>query len=105
VGGHVHVSWVHPIKQVRLVVRGTEGTAMIDDTRADGKLQIFTRNDELDRVEEFPEYLTIEPLRLECQHFINCIRSGKRPKTDGVNGLKVVEILEEAERRMELLAV
>lgn len=105
VGGHIHVSWVHPIKQVKLVVRGTEGTAMIDDTRAEGKLQIFNKNDELSRVEEFPEYLTIEPLKLECQHFINCIRSGKRPKTDGVNGFKVVEILEEAENRLELQAV
>ncbi len=105
IGGHVHISWVHPIKQVKLVVRGTKGTAMIDDTVGQDKLQIFTKNDQLETEEEFPEYLAIEPLKLECQHFINCIRYNKQPKTDGMNGYKVVKVLEEAEERMELITV
>lgn len=105
VGGHIHISWVHPIKQVKLVVRGTEGTAMIDDTQGKNKLQVFGKKDELTKSEEFPEYLSIEPLKLECQHFINCMRYGKQPKTDGMNGYKVVKVLEEAEERMELISI
>ncbi|MEB3287258.1 MAG: Gfo/Idh/MocA family oxidoreductase [Vampirovibrionales bacterium] len=105
IGGHIHISWVHPIKQVKLVVRGTEGTALIDDTQGTNKLHVFSKSDELQRVEEFPEYLSIEPLKLECQHFINCIRYGKPPKTDGMNGYKVVKVLEEAEAKMELISV
>jgi predicted dehydrogenase len=38
-----------------------------------------------------------EPLRSECQHFIDCVRSGNRPVTDGSNGLRVVKVLEAAE--------
>lgn len=105
IGGHIHISWVHPIKQVKLVVRGTEGTALIDDTQGVNKLHVFSKKDELQRTEEFPEYLAIEPLKLECQHFINCIRYGKQPKTDGMNGFKVVKVLEDAESIMELISV
>lgn len=105
VAGHVHISWVHPVKQVQLVVRGTERSAIIDDTQQANKLQIFHKDDFTRPIEEFPEYLTIEPLKLECQHFINCIRHGKPPKTDGLNGLRVVEVLEQAERLMETIAV
>ncbi len=105
VGGHIHISWVHPIKQVKLVVHGTKRTAMIDDTQSQRKLQLFNKDDLTTPIEEFPEYLSIEPLKLECQHFINCIRSGKRPKTDGLNGYQVVRILEKAEEKMELISV
>jgi UDP-2-acetamido-3-amino-2,3-dideoxy-glucuronate N-acetyltransferase len=109
VAGHVHISWVHPVKQVRLVVRGTRRTALIDDTLPGNKLQIFNPDDTPDNsaqpVGEFPEYLDIEPLKLECQHFINCIRYGYEPKTDGMNGYSVVRVLEMAERKMELISV
>lgn len=105
IGGHIHVSWVHPVKQVKLVVRGTLGTAMMDDAQGENKLHLFTQDDESGKVEAFPEYLAIEPLKLECQHFINCIRSGKSPRTDGMNGYRVVQVLEEAEARMELISV
>jgi UDP-2-acetamido-3-amino-2,3-dideoxy-glucuronate N-acetyltransferase len=107
--GHIHISWVHPVKQVKLVVRGTERTAMIDDTQGENKLHIFNKNGAThtphDVIDEFPEYLDIEPLKLECQHFINCIRHGYEPKTDGLNGYHVVRVLELAERKMELIPV
>lgn len=109
VAGHVHISWVHPVKQVKLVVRGTRRTAMIDDTLSWNKLQLFNRDETPDTsiqpVGEFPEYLDIEPLKLECQHFINCMRYGYEPKTDGMNGYSVVRVLEMAERKMELISV
>lgn len=105
VAGHIHISWVHPIKQVKLVVRGTERSAIIDDTLGENKLHIFNKDDVSQPIEEFPEYLAIEPLKLECQHFINCIRYGYEPKTDGMNGYSVVRVLEMAERKMELIPV
>jgi UDP-2-acetamido-3-amino-2,3-dideoxy-glucuronate N-acetyltransferase len=101
IGGHIHNSWIHPNKHVKLIVRGTERIAVIDDTVGTGKLQIFSKDAESKPLKEFPEYLTIEPLKLECQHFLNCIRSGKTPKTDGINGYNVVKILELAETMLE----
>ena len=47
-----------------------------------------------------PDVLEIEPLKLECQHFINCCESGKKARSDGENGFIVVSILEEAEKIM-----
>jgi UDP-2-acetamido-3-amino-2,3-dideoxy-glucuronate N-acetyltransferase len=105
VAGHIHISWVHPIKQVKLIVRGTTRSAMIDDTLGENKLHIFNKDDFSSPIEEFPEYLDIEPLKLECQHFINCIRHGYEPKTDGMNGYSVVRVLEMAERKMEMIPV
>ncbi|MBX2860842.1 MAG: Gfo/Idh/MocA family oxidoreductase [Vampirovibrio sp.] len=101
VTGHIHNSWVNPNKQAKLVVRGTKRIAELNDSLTEGKLQIFDRDDENKLVQEFPEYLTIEPLKLECQHFINAIREGRSPKTDGINGYHVVKILEQADRLLE----
>jgi UDP-2-acetamido-3-amino-2,3-dideoxy-glucuronate N-acetyltransferase len=106
VAGQVHISWVHPIKQVKLIVRGTRRTAMIDDTLTHNKLLIFNQDDPNGQpTPEFPEYLELEPLKLECQHFVNCIRHGYKPKTNGENGYNVVKVLEMAERKMELISV
>ncbi len=103
VGGHIHSSWIHPSKQVKLIVRGTERIAMMDDTLESGKLQIFSKDDDRQAIKEFPEYLAIEPLKLECQHFINAIRDNRPPKTDGPNGYTVVRVLEEAEKLLETI--
>lgn len=107
IAGRVHVSWVHPVKQVRLIVRGSEKTAFIDDTLYTDKLRLFdTKNNaELPAISSVTEYLDIEPLRMECQHFINCMRYGYNPKSDGDNGYKVVEIIEEAESQMKRIKV
>ena len=105
IAGHIHISWVHPVKQVRLIIRGTERSAMIDDTLGENKLHLFNKDDFNSPIDEFPEYLDIEPLKLECQHFINCIRHGYDPKSDGMNGFQVVRVLEMAERKMEMIQV
>jgi UDP-2-acetamido-3-amino-2,3-dideoxy-glucuronate N-acetyltransferase len=83
------------------MVRGSERIAVIDDTVSSGKLQIFNKENDHSPIKEFPDYLTIEPLKLECQHFIHCIQTGKTPKTDGINGYQVVKILELADKMME----
>ncbi len=105
IAGHIHISWVHPVKQVKLIIRGTERSALIDDTLGENKLHLFNKDDFSSPIEEFPEYLDIEPLKLECQHFINCIRHGYDPKSDGMNGYQVVRVLEMAERKMEMIQV
>ena len=98
--GHISDSWITPRKHVTLLVRGTRATAILDDTLPEHKLVIFdnfkagnTQNIELD-------YLEIEPLKLECQHFISCCEKGKKARSDGENGYTVVSILEKAEKIM-----
>lgn len=97
---HISDSWITPKKHVTLLVRGTKATAILDDTVAENKLNIYdnfaggaSKNIPLD-------YLEIEPLKLECQHFISCCETGKKARSDGENGFTVVKILEEAEKIM-----
>lgn len=97
---HISDSWITPKKHVTLLVRGTKATAILDDTVAENKLSIYdnfaggaSKNIPLD-------YLEIEPLKLECQHFISCCETGKKARSDGENGFTVVKILEEAEKIM-----
>jgi len=98
--GHITDSWITPRKHVQLLVRGTKATAILDDTLPDHKLTVYdnftadnTKNINLD-------YLEIEPLKLECQHFISCCESGKKARSDGDNGFMVTKVLEEAEKVM-----
>lgn len=97
---HITDSWITPKKHVQLLVRGTKKTAILDDTVPEHKLTIYdnfkagsSENVQLD-------YLEIEPLKLECQHFISCCETGKKARSDGENGFIVVSILEEAEKIM-----
>ena len=97
---HITDSWITPKKHVQLLVRGTKKTAILDDTVPEHKLTIYdnfkagsSENIQLD-------YLEIEPLKLECQHFISCCETGKKARSDGENGFIVVSILEEAEKIM-----
>lgn len=97
---HITDSWITPIKHVQLLVRGTKKTAILDDTLQDHKLRIYDNfnagNSEVVQL----DYLEIEPLKLECQHFISCCETGKKARSDGENGFIVVSILEEAEKIM-----
>lgn len=101
ISGHVHNSWIHPYKQVKLLVRGTEMTAILDDTETSHKLHLYSNIAYDNRVVEYPDYIDIEPLKLECQHFINCINKQIKPRSDGINGYNVVKILEESEKIMQ----
>lgn len=93
-------SWITPKKHVTLLVRGTKATAILDDTVAENKLSIFD-NFAAGTSKNIPlDYLEIEPLKLECQHFISCCETGKKARSDGENGFTVVKILEEAEQIM-----
>jgi len=112
----VQNSWLDPRKERRLTVVGSKKMMEFDDVRAHGKLKIFDRG--VAREQEFTEYaqfLSIrsgdvaapeipmeEPLVAECRHFLECIREGRRPLTDGASAVRVVRVLEAAERSLGL---
>ena len=99
---HIFVSWLHPYKEQKLVVIGDKKMMMFDDVEPEDKL--FAYSHKIDWIDRLPvphpgkpERIDIpptEPLRAECEHFLDCIRSRKTPKTDGENGLRVLKILE-----------
>ena len=98
--GQISDSWITPRKHVQLLVRGTKATAILDDTVPENKLVVFD-NYNKDISQNFKlDYLEIEPLKLECQHFINCCETGKKARSDGDNGFMVTTILEQAEKVM-----
>ena len=98
--GQISDSWITPQKHVTLLVRGTKATAIFDDTLPNNKLKVYD-NFVPANTQDFPvDYLEIEPLKLECQHFVHCCESGQKARSDGENGFKVISILEEAEKIM-----
>jgi UDP-2-acetamido-3-amino-2,3-dideoxy-glucuronate N-acetyltransferase len=105
VRGHVFVSWLHPIKEQRLVIVGTEKMAVFDDT-ADDKLVLYPHKVEWkNRIPtavkakgEVVQLDTQEPLRAECQHFLDCVTSRTTPVSDGKEGLRVLTVLDACQR-------
>ena len=101
---HIFVSWLHPYKEQKLIVVGTTGMVLFDDL-AEDKLTIFKHRVEWKNGIPTPKkkegksvpFRTEEPLRVECSHFLNCIKERKVPKTDGEEGLRVLKVLEAAE--------
>ena len=101
VKAHVFVSWIHPYKEQKLVIVGDRQMAVFDDTEPLRKLVLYPHR--IDWVDRRPvvrkaegtlvELDKTEPLRLECQHFLDCVRNRTTPKTDGENGLQVLRIL------------
>lgn len=105
---HVHVSWLDPHKSRKLVVIGSRKMAIFDDA-AEPKLLIldkgFQKSGEIVTLRQgattTPMPDAAEPLTLEAQHFIDCIRTGARPISDGVAGTQVVSVLEYGQRSLE----
>ena len=103
VRGHVFVSWLHPYKEHKLVVVGDRGMAVFDDVLPfSEKLTLYRHR--VDWIERFPvavrgagEAVAIEdrePLEIECRHFLECVLTRQRPRTDGDNGVVVLRVLE-----------
>lgn len=101
VRAHIFVSWLHPFKEQRLVVVGSEKMAVFDDA-AENKLVLYPHRVEWkNRVPtavkaegEAVPMDAAQPLYLECAHFLECIRERKTPLTDGEEGLRVLRVLE-----------
>ena len=113
---HLHLSWLDPCKVRRTTIVGSAKMVVYDDVAGLEKVKIY------DKGVASPPYtstfgdfhfsyrygdITVpyigftEPLRLECGHFLDCIVEHKRPETDGYEGLKVVEIIEAAQRSLK----
>jgi predicted dehydrogenase len=108
----IHVSWLDPNKVRRLTIVGSHKMVVYDDVETLEKLRIYDRGvDAPPHTDTFGEFqlsyrygdITIpslpstEPLRLECEHFLECIETGRAPLTDGAHGLNVVRVLESAQ--------
>jgi predicted dehydrogenase len=111
VRAHLHVSWLDPNKIRRVTVVGSKKMLVYDDTSNLEKLRVYDKGVSVmphyDSFGEFhlsyrygdivlPRIEEAEPLKTESQHFLDCIREGRRPLSDGANGLEVVEVLEAA---------
>lgn len=107
VTGHIFVSWLHPVKEQRLVVVGTEKMAVFDDM-ADQKLLLYAhRVDWPGRVPKAVKAEPIavqidktEPLKAECRHFLDCVDTRKTPLTDGREGLRVLRVLDRCQESL-----
>ncbi len=113
---HIHVSWLDPHKDRKLTVVGSKKMAVFDDTQSAEKIWIYDKgvDTRLD-YNTYGEYLslrtgdilipkigTTEPLKSECQHFVECVEKRKTPRSDGQDGLRVLKILDAGERSLEM---
>jgi len=107
VKAHIFVSWLHPFKEQKLIVVGDKKMAVFDDLSQE-KLKFFPHTIQwLNRVPiaakaeaEIIDIETEEPLKAECKHFLDCIANGQSPKTDGNEGLRVLQVLEASQRSL-----
>jgi predicted dehydrogenase len=109
---HLHLSWLDPHKERRFTVVGSQRMATVDDMAIEGKLTVYDKGFDED-TNGYGEYITrtgesycprvpnIEPLRIECEHFVQCVRTGEQPRSDGPSGLRVVRVLEELQRSLD----
>lgn len=109
VKAHIFVSWLHPYKEQKLVVVGDRKMAVFDDVSSDNKLLLYEHLIEWvgripvpHRQEATPvKFTMVEPLKLECQDFIDCLISRQKTRTDGRSGLKVLRILDACQQSLE----
>src|SRR5262245_18780167 len=105
---HIFVSWLHPVKEQRLVVVGSEKMAVFDDT-AEDKLVLYPHRVEWkNRIPtavkaqgEIVDPESYEPLRAECQHFLDSVASRTAPVSDGEEGLRVLRVLDACQRALQ----
>jgi predicted dehydrogenase len=112
VSAHLHLSWLDPHKERRLTVVGARRMATFDDMLLEGKLAVYDKGFDED-TRSWGEYIArsgdifsprisnAEPLRIECEHFLECIRTGATPRSDGISGLRVVRVLAELQRSLD----
>lgn len=110
INAHIFVSWLHPCKEQKLVVVGDGGMAVFNDGESwSKKLIIYLHRvawrggvPEPTRADADAILLQeAEPLQLECQHFLECLREGQRPRTDAQDGIDVLRVLDAASRSMK----
>ncbi len=130
VGANVHISWLDPHKVRTMTVVGSKKMVVYDDVSTDARIIVYDKGvlrtekppivhgaltspmGDFASLGEFqllvragdvliPKIDFAEPLKVECQHFVDCVRTGARPLSDGYNGLRVVQMLEAAQASMD----
>jgi predicted dehydrogenase len=113
---HVHVSWLDPHKVRKITVVGSRKMAVFDDLEGTEKLRVYDKGAEVSTdYDSFAEYVSLrfgdilmpyikltEPLRLECQHFVECVKTRRTPVSDGRDGLRVVKVLDAAQKSLKI---
>src|SRR6202162_408157 len=109
VTAHIFVSWLHPFKEQKLVIVGDRQMAVFDDMETERKLVLYPH--QIEWIDPHPiarrsegqviALPPVEPLRLECLHFLECISTRQTPNTDGENGVRVLRILNASERSLK----
>lgn len=108
VRAHIHVSWLHPFKEQRLVVVGSRKMASFDDVAK--QLVLYDQRVDVEKGQPVPvkgegeivDFARDEPLRLECQAFLHAVATRTPPLTDGRSGLQVLQVLRAAQRSLML---
>jgi predicted dehydrogenase len=112
IAAHLHLSWLDPHKERRFTIVGSKRMATFDDMAVEGKLTVYDKGFDED-MRSYGEYITrsggiysprvpnIEPLRVECEHFVESVRSGSAPCSDGHSGLRVVRVLERLQDELQ----
>ena len=110
----IHVSWLDPHKIRKVTLVASQKMVVFDDMDASEKIRIYDKRAEVKlSVNSYVEAITLrtgdiliprvdgaEPLKLECQHFIDCILEDRQPRSDGQDGLRVVRVLEAGARSL-----
>ena len=108
VKGHIFVSWLHPFKEQKLIVVGSKAMAVFDDM-SEEKLCLYEHKIEWvngkipvaqKAVHKVVPLEKKEPLKEELSHFLECVKTRKRPLTDAEEGLMVLDVLEKAENSL-----
>jgi UDP-2-acetamido-3-amino-2,3-dideoxy-glucuronate N-acetyltransferase len=105
VKAHIFVSWLHPFKEQKLIVVGDRKMAVFDDLESEHKLLLYPHKIEwknhipvASRAEaQAVGFEPEEPLRAECRHFLQCIETREVPRTDGREGLRVLQVLQDCQ--------
>jgi predicted dehydrogenase len=104
---HIHVSWLSPFKEQKLVVIGDAGMAVFDDTLAFEKKLAFYKNSvtfesgepRLHKGDvEYIKLTEAQPLKNEVAHFAQCMDSGAAPRTDGVEAMRVLKVMQDCDK-------
>jgi predicted dehydrogenase len=112
VAAHLHLSWLDPHKERRFTVVGAKRMATFDDMDPERKVTVYDKGFD-EKADTYGEYITRsgdiwsprvpndEPLRLECEHFVACVREGRAALSDGESGLRVVRVLEGLQQSLD----
>lgn len=109
VKAHIFVSWLHPFKEQKLIVVGDRKMAVFNDVEKKDKLLLYPHSIDwknhipvANKTEAQPvAYEADEPLRAECLHFLECIKTRRRPRTDGEEGLRVLGVLQQCQEALD----